>query len=170
MPQDKNFIFIGMSGAGKSALGKRIAPRHNYGFIDTDLLILEANQGKTLQDILSAVGDEAFLKMEQEIILGLGEMKRTIIAPGGSVIYSTETMRRLRELGTLVFIDVPLPRLLARVHGNTRGIVGLKNRTYADVYAERHPLYMKHADIIFIPEDTSSEEAAESLAQKLGIK
>ena len=77
---------IGMVGTGKSTIGIELPKRYNYIFIDNDTFI-EENQGNTIQHIINEVGEDEFLKIEEEAVLQMGHLSDTIIAPGGSIIY-----------------------------------------------------------------------------------
>ena len=80
-----------MAGAGKSTIGRALAKRLGYTFIDVDHLIRE-NTGMPLQTLIDKEGDLAFIRFEEEAILRLGQVDRSIISPGGSVIYSEKAM------------------------------------------------------------------------------
>ena len=81
----ENIILIGMPGAGKSTVGVVLAKVLGYDFIDSDLLI-QAETGKRLFEIINASGIDGFLKVENEVNSRI-ETNHTVIATGGSVIY-----------------------------------------------------------------------------------
>ena len=80
----ENLIFIGMPAVGKSTVGIVVAKRLGMNFIDSDLLIQE-QEGKLLREIIAEVGDDGFLKIENQ---GKRESQceHAVISPGGSVI------------------------------------------------------------------------------------
>ena len=82
----KNIVLIGMPGAGKSTVGVVIAKKLGYRFMDSDLVIQERT-GKMLHEIIEEKGTEGFLTVEGEINASLC-CDRTVIATGGSVVYS----------------------------------------------------------------------------------
>ena len=86
-----NIIMTGMPAAGKSTLGVLLAKFMGYSFVDVDLVIQEKT-GKLLKEIIAERGDEGFLKLEEEINAGL-QVEKTIISPGGSVIYGEKAMK-----------------------------------------------------------------------------
>ena len=80
-----NIILIGMPASGKSTLGKALAKKLGWKFVDTDKLIRKSQGGKSLKEIIDQVGNEEFLKIEDEINTNVnGEFQ--VISPGGSVI------------------------------------------------------------------------------------
>ena len=146
MSTKTNLILIGMSGAGKSTLGVLIAKTLGISFIDTDIL-LQRQEGKLLQPLLDECGPEEFIRREEKTILSL-DVTHTVIATGGSVIYSDRSMQHLSSLGTIIYLSVPYPELQNRLHNiSTRGIVFRHATTLYDVYRERLPLYEKYADL-----------------------
>jgi shikimate kinase len=74
--------------------------------------------------------------------------QHSVIATGGSAVYSELAMAQLKKLGQLVFIDIPLQELLDRVDDmDSRGLVIGPDETYEHLYKERQPLYKKYAEI-----------------------
>ena len=83
-----NIVLIGMPGCGKSTVGVLLAKALQMDFIDTDI-VLQQQQGKKLQEIIDQVGNDAFLKLEEDCVRGL-ECDQTVVATGGcGNIYST---------------------------------------------------------------------------------
>jgi shikimate kinase len=141
-----NIVLIGMPGAGKSTVGVLLAKALKKPFVDTDLLI-QQKENCYLQEILDKKGIDEFIRIEEETVLGL-ELDSHIIATGGSVIYSENSINHLKQTGILVFLN-PKPYQLDRRLKNlsTRGIALKNGQTMKDLYMERTPLYKKYADI-----------------------
>jgi shikimate kinase len=155
-----NLVLIGMPGAGKSTVGVILAKRLGFDFIDTDVLI-QAKRRRRLQDIIDREGLAAFRRIEEETLLAL-RTKRTVVATGGSAVYSEAGMRALGENGLVVFIDVPLRELEKRIRDmDTRGMVIDPGETLADLHRRRLPLYRRWADrTVGWREETMEEVAA----------
>ncbi len=137
---------IGMPGAGKSTVGVILAKLTGLRFVDTDVDI-QVREGATLQEIIEKEGHLRLRAIEQEVLLAI-DLDRAIISTGGSVIYSEPAIRRLQSAGPLVYLEAGLSTLEERVAAAPlRGIACPASQTYADVYAERTPLYRRHADI-----------------------
>ena len=92
----KNLIFIGMPASGKSTIGIVAAKRLGYRFIDTDLMIQE-QEGKLLREIIQERGTAGFLEVEDQVNASV-QAERTVIAPGGSVVYCENAMRSFQPL------------------------------------------------------------------------
>ncbi len=148
-----NITIIGMPGCGKSTIGKRLAQFLSYGFLDGDDLLRQRN-GKELQALLDEVGDDGFIKLEEEAICSINGIQHTILAPGGSVVYSARAMQHLRGISNVVYLQTELPILRQRIADcEKRGIVRLRGRDIRELYTERHPLYCKYANVIIPDKD-----------------
>lgn len=146
-PYHQSLILIGMPGAGKSTIGLLLAKQLAKDFVDTDLLI-QLEHRRTLQEILHQEGHLALRSHEEKILLGINYSNH-VIATGGSVVYSEHAMRHLKKFGPIIFLDLGVQALEQRIHNlNTRGIASAPNQTFADIYAERRPLYLRYADIV----------------------
>lgn len=143
-----NIILIGMPASGKSTLGVMLAKMLGYDFLDTDLL-LQRRAGMTLQEILDTEGEARFAMREEETLLSV-DVEKTVIATGGSAVYSERGMAHLKTLGKVVYLAVPLSHLTQRLTNlSTRGVLMPKGQTLATLFAERKALYERYADITF---------------------
>ena len=131
-----------MPGAGKSTVGVVLAKTAALEFVDTDLLI-QNQTGKKLQEIIDSDGIDAFLKIEGEFISKI-HCKNSVIATGGSAVFSESAMNNLSRDGVIIYLDVPLNEIKHRVDNiTTRGIAMKSGETLETVYNERLPLYRK---------------------------
>jgi shikimate kinase len=146
MDKKKNVVMIGMPASGKSTLGVILAKVLGYSFVDVDLVIQE-KEGKRLKDIISEIGDDGFLALEDRINSEISA-EHAVISPGGSVIYGKNAMEHYKEIATVVYLRVGYETLEARL-GNLaeRGVVLKEGMTLRDLYEERVPYYEKYADI-----------------------
>ena len=139
-----NIVLIGMPGAGKSTVGVVLAKKLGYRFVDSDLVIQE-QYGKQLHELIQEHGVEGFWKLENDVNASLNQ-RRSVIATGGSVIYGSEAMEHLREIGTVVYLKLPYEEVVERLGDlNARGVTLMKGQTLRDLYEERIPLYEKYA-------------------------
>lgn len=140
----KNIVLTGMAGAGKSTIGVVLAKELGMDFIDTDILIQQLEK-RLLQTILDTEGVDRFLAIEESVVSQL-HVSNSIIATGGSVVYSDLAMHTLAAHGLIVYLSAPFDALLGRLSNvSTRGIVIKKGSTLKDVYIERIPLYEKYS-------------------------
>lgn len=166
MNNKDNIVLIGMPGVGKSTVGVILAKVLGYQFLDADLVI-QAREGKLLRQIIDEVGTEGFIQVENRVNASL-QCSRTIIATGGSVVYGKEAMAHLKEIGTIVYLEVPFSTISKRLSDiKGRGVVLKDGQTLYDLYMERTPLYEKYADVRVSEEGLNVEETVERLIEKL---
>jgi len=144
----KNLILIGMPGTGKSAVGRALADRLGYTFLDVDDVINERT-GKTLKELLMEMGVEDFVVLEGKVGESLN-LDSTVIATGGSMVLSHNAMEHLLENGVGIWLETPLREIEGRMPEDLwdRGIAAPRNMTIREIYREREPLYAKYADMI----------------------
>jgi shikimate kinase len=168
MAEKNNVVLIGMPGAGKSTLGIVLAKIVNKDFIDADLVI--QNQcDKTLQKIIDACGPEGFIQVENQILSDL-QADNSVIATGGSAVYSDEAMAHLAEIGTIVYLKINYESLTTRLSDlQARGVVlkGGIGMSLRELYDERLPLYEKFAQITVDVNDLTITAAARKVADAL---
>ena len=99
-----NIILIGMPGSGKSTCGVVAAKLLLKNFFDTDLLI-QNREGRRLQQIIDEKGLDYFARAEEEAVLSL-DIAGTVIATGGSVVYSPAAMDHLRRMGKVIYLHL----------------------------------------------------------------
>lgn len=144
--KNNNVTLIGMPSAGKSTIGVLLAKRLGYSFVDVDLLIQDSEQMR-LRDIIEKKGLQGFLDIENAINAGL-DAERSVIAPGGSVIYGREAMEHLKQLGVVVYLRISYEELEKRVGDvKDRGVALRDGMTLRDLYNERIAYFEKYADI-----------------------
>lgn len=142
-----NITLIGMPASGKSTVGVLLAKRLGYSFVDVDIVIQE-KEGRLLKEIIEAQGLEGFLEVENRINAGL-MVHKSVIAPGGSVIYGKEAMEHLKKISLVVYLKLSFKAVEERL-GNLkdRGVALKNGMTLRDLYAERTPLYGRYADLV----------------------
>lgn len=155
-----------MPAVGKSTIGVILAKVLGYQFLDADLVI-QQQEGKLLKEIIEEAGTEGFMEIENRVNARL-ECSKTIIATGGSVIYGKEAMEHLKEIGTVVYLEVPYTTIEKRLFDiKGRGVVLKDGQTLYDLYRERTPLYEKYADLRLCEEGLDVEQTVELLVGKL---
>ena len=142
----QNIVLIGMPASGKSTAGVILAKLLGMDFLDTDI-VLQQREGGRLRDIIEAQGIETFLQKEEQAVLAISA-SHTVIATGGSVVYSYIAMRHLKENATVVYLKVGFGKMRKRL-GNlkARGVILKNGETLREMYDERCGLYEKYADI-----------------------
>ncbi len=166
--RDTNIVLIGMPGVGKSTVGVLLAKVTSRSFLDTDVHI-QSREGRSLQDLLDAEGREPFLRIEEQHVLAL-DIRRHVIATGGSVVYSEAAMRHLKAGGVAVHLDLPCELLEERLRNmDSRGVVKERSQTICALYVERQPLYRKYADVSVNCTGFDHEQVVAKIVAALGL-
>ncbi len=162
-----NITLIGMPAAGKSTVGVVLAKTMGKSFLDVDLLIQE-KEGNLLQNVVNKYGHNGFIQLEEKYILGI-DVANTVIAPGGSVVYSERAVGHLKKLGKIVYLRLPyyvIEKRLNNIH--SRGIAMRPGESLMDLYKKRIPLYEKYCDFLVDAEGLNVEEVVENIIIAIG--
>lgn len=160
----KNIIFIGMPAVGKSTVGVIVAKRLGCRFLDTDLLIQE-REGKLLKEIIAEKGIEGFLEIEDRVNAEV-KAEKTVISPGGSVVYCENAMRHFKEIGTVVYLQISFEIINRRLrNAKNRGVVLKDGQTFRDLYEERVKLFERYADVTVCEDGMNLEETVDKVME-----
>lgn len=160
----ENIILIGMPGSGKSTCGVLAAKALLKNFFDTDLLF-QGLEEKRLQDIIDDDGIEYFLSAEERAILSL-DINATVVATGGSVVYSDKSMEHLKKSGKVIYLHLSYDTMVDRIKNiTTRGVVVKDGDSLEDMYNERLPMYQKWADVVINCDNNTVEQTVEKIVK-----
>ena len=160
----ENIILIGMPGSGKSTCGVLAAKALLKNFFDTDLLF-QGLEEKRLQDIIDDDGIEYFLSAEERAILAL-DINATVVATGGSVVYSDKSMEHLKKSGKVIYLHLSYDTMVDRIKNiTTRGVVVKEGDSLEDMYNERLPMYQKWADVVINCDNNTVEQTVEKIVK-----
>jgi shikimate kinase len=170
----RSIVLVGMMGAGKSSVGRRLAARLGLGFVDADTDI-EAAAGMSIADIFAAHGEAYFRSGEARVIARLLEGGPQVMATGGGAIMEPNTRAAIRAKGVSIWLDAEYDVLLRRVKRRTdRPMLKTVDpaETLRRLLAERKPIYAQ-ADLTLrsrdAPHDAIVNEAIAALAAHFGI-
>ncbi len=110
----RSIVLIGLMGAGKTTVGRRLAQRLDLPFVDADHEIEQA-AGKSIEDIFAEDGEDFFRRGEERVIARLLEDGPQVLATGGGAWMNENTRRRVREHGISVWLKADLDVLMERV-------------------------------------------------------
>jgi shikimate kinase len=145
----RSIVLVGMPGCGKSAIGRRLAPRLGLPFVDADEEI-ERAAGKPITEIFADHGEAHFRDGERRVIARLLGAGPQVLATGGGALMSEETRDNIRRAGISVWVKADLPILVRRVaKRSTRPLFQGRDPEVVmkELMAARHPVFAT-ADII----------------------
>lgn len=154
---------IGLPGCGKSTLGKKLASKLNYDFIDMDSYI-EKSAGMFIDEIFEKYGEDYFRALESNVLNDFVSLDNVIIATGGGVIKNKDNKKLMS--GLCIFLKVPLNVLEKRLDKSSVVRPLLKEKTIYELYDERKDLYDYFKDISVI--NTNIDEAVINIMEALG--
>ena len=161
-----NIVLIGMPASGKSTVGVILAKVLGMNFIDTDLVIQNREEA-LLHEIIKSKGVEGFLKCEEDAVLSL-DTDNSVIATGGSVVYSEKGMKHLSEAGKVVYLKVDKKELFSRLKNiNERGVVLRGGESLEEMYDARSVLYEKYAELVIEEVNSSIEDTVGKIIDSL---
>ncbi len=161
----KSIVLVGLMGAGKTRVGRRLAHNRNMPFTDADEEIAKA-AGCSIEDIFEIYGEAAFRDGERRVIKRLLGGEPGVLATGGGAFMDTSIRSRIGKRGISIWLRVELDTLVRRTRRrNSRPL--LKGGSHRDILkrlmAERHPIYAE-ADIVI---DSKKNESAEKTARRV---
>jgi shikimate kinase len=173
--RSRSIVLIGLMGAGKTAVGRRLASRLDLPFLDADNEI-EVAAGQSISEIFAEHGEAYFRQGERKVIARLLEGGPQVLATGGGAYMNADTRASIMAHGLSVWLKADLRVLLKRVgRRDNRPLLasGDPEAVMKTLMAERYPVYAE-ADLTVesrdVPHDVIVTAVIEALAAKLGCK
>lgn len=170
--QTRNIILVGFMGSGKTTLGKKMALKFGYQFVDMDAEI-EKLEGQTISEIFKNKGENYFRQKENEYLLSLKPNSKLVISTGGGTPCFFNNMEIINQIGISIFIDLPPSTLMQRLENekNKRPLIqSLAGNDLLNFIAEklelRIPFYQK-AKIHFYPLKVKESDFLEVLSTQV---
>ena len=164
---DKSIVLIGMMGSGKTTVGKQLARRFRRLFVDTDALI-EEREGRSIPDIFTWDGEEAFRALERKIACELSGQSGLVIACGGGLPMQDEAIAALKENGLVFWLDRDPGETYDALDVSGRPLAQSGRDSFIQRYQSRAPVYRRWADY-FIP-CADGPDAAEALISTICLE
>ncbi len=147
-PAPRQIVLVGLSGVGKSTVGKALAERLGWSYVDTDDLVT-AREGKTPAELITTRGEPAFREIEARVVVEAARQESVVIATGGGAFQRAGNRRALGERGLICYLDATPTEIARRLRADAtpRPLVdGDLEANLALLDAERRPHY-NHADV-----------------------
>ena len=155
---NRTIVLVGMMGAGKSSIGRRLASEFNLPFVDADTEI-ETAAGMSIPEIFEAHGEPYFRSGEARVIARLLESGPQVLASGGGAFINPQTRALIRARGISVWLKADLEVLLRRIKRRSdRPLLKTDDpeQTLSQLIAERYPIYAE-ADVTIHSRDVSHD-------------
>jgi shikimate kinase len=152
---DKNIVFIGMPGCGKSMIGKLVAEKLAIPFCDVDEYI-EETEKKRIKDIFSK-GEASFRIIESKAIEEVSKTCPQVISTGGGAVKIPENMEVLRKNSIVIFLNRPVENIVSDIDISSRPLLVAGAEKIYELYGERYPLYKKHCHYEIINDKSLSQ-------------
>lgn len=170
----RSVVFVGLMGAGKTAIGRKVAGMLGLPFIDSDHEI-ESVSRMTIPELFDGYGEAEFRALEQRVIFRLLESGPQVLSTGGGAFMNEQTRDAIREHGVSVWLKADLDLLMERVSKKQNRPL-LKNDDPRGVLArlmdQRYPVY-RLADLTVVTRDERREviatEAIDALSRHFGV-
>ena len=170
MKNEENLVLIGFMGSGKTSVGLKLSYKLKMPVEDTDKLI-ERREGKSIRQIFEEEGEEVFRKKETELLGELADRQgRVIYSVGGGTPVREENRKLLRQLGTVVYLQISPETVYERLKGDTtRPLLQCENplEKIRELIESRKEAYESCADIIIAVDLLDMEEILEQICGKL---
>ena len=142
---EKNLTLTGMMGVGKTTIGKKLAKKLNYAFVDVDKII-EKQEGESISSIFKNKGEDYFRKIEKQITIIELKKNNSVISLGGGAFLNS-TIRQYSKKNSISFwLDVPIEILIKRLKkSKNRPVIGKEktNDSIKKIYFVRKKFYTK---------------------------
>ncbi|HTU02134.1 MAG TPA: 3-dehydroquinate synthase [Candidatus Sulfotelmatobacter sp.] len=166
--RSRTIVLTGFMGSGKTAVGRRLAARLGYAFLDLDLLI-EAETGLSIPEIFTARGEAGFRELEAAMVDRVAGRRDCVIATGGGAIVDSRNLEQLQAEGIVVTLQADPDTILARIGGGgDRPMLwgGDPRDRIRVLLAEREPAY-RRADWVVASSGRSVDETVEEILARL---
>jgi shikimate kinase len=170
----RSIVLVGMMGAGKSSIGRRLAARLDVPFVDADTEIEQA-AGMSIPDIFAAHGEAYFRAGETRVIARLLESGPQVLATGGGAFMNADTRAAIAEKGVSVWLKAEFDVLMRRIkRRQDRPLLKTEDpaTTLRELIGERYPVYGQ-ADLTIqsreVPHDKIVDEIVDALAARLDV-
>ena len=169
-PLTRSIVLIGMMGAGKSTVGAVLQRRTGIPCIDLDD-VMEEKAGASIAEIFTREGESGFRDLESKILADVPTSLRAIIVTGGGIVQRPENQAKLRQLGTIVWLDADPEILFARATENRlRPLLASAEdpkKTFTELLLKRRPIYQQLARLRIDTNGLSQVEAADKVLREI---
>ena len=166
----KHLVLVGLMGAGKTTVGRRCARQLDREFVDLDDLIM-THAAMSIDEMFREQGEDRFRALERDVVVDVcASPVPLVIACGGGTVVDAENRRRLRDVGTVVWLRAPTAVLAARVGNDERRplLAGDPSGALARLAVARADAYAEAADVVVDTDGRDVEAVASAVLAGFG--
>ncbi len=147
---ERHVFLIGMSGCGKSSLGRKVAANLKIPYVDTDRRIAEILGCSSTADVFERYGEQGFRNAETNLLIQLSREDPCLVSTGGGTVLREENRAIMRSFGLIVLVDRPLEQILGDIKlDDRRPLLATKGLDEVErIYRERIGIYRESADVV----------------------
>ncbi|MQX34896.1 shikimate kinase [Roseospira navarrensis] len=167
----RTVVLVGLMGAGKSCVGRRLAARLGRPFVDADDQIVKA-AGLSIAEIFTVYGESAFRDCERKVMARLLEAPPSVLAAGGGAFMDTETRALIQRQAVSVWLRADLDTLVSRTVGRTHRPLlntGDPRAKLQALMTERYPVYAE-ADVVVDTGPDSADQTTHAVLRALAAR
>lgn len=171
LPRRRNVVLIGLMGSGKSTVGRMVAAKLGFDFVDTDQIVTQTARC-SIPQIFEREGEAAFRSRESAALRSLLHREHCVVATGGGIVTQPRNNPVLRHLGYIVWLDAGVATLHRRTAGgHDRPLLKADDpkAKLQRLLEERGPLYTRLADLRITTDDLSQDETAYGVAESVRL-
>ncbi len=164
-----NIFLVGPMGVGKSTIGRVLAKRLDFEFIDLDAEI-EASCGADIAWVFDVEGEEGFRQRESQALDKFSRRKRVVMATGGGAVLKDQNRSLLRQRGAVIYLKASVDQLYERTRlDKKRPLLQVEDpkAVIEKLVKEREPLYESIADLVIETEKKNPQAVAAYIESRL---
>jgi shikimate kinase len=169
----RNLVLVGMTGAGKTTVGRLVAARLERPFVDTDAVV-EAQEGRTVAELFDREGERRFRELEAAAVRRVSALRGQVIAVGGGAVEDPQSVTALRGTGDVAWLDAPVGALAmhlgAGAEAGRRPLLAAASgdplaleRLLDELRRRREPAYRAAADVVIATGGRPAEVVADEV-------
>ncbi|MHA2116706.1 MAG: shikimate kinase [Candidatus Thorarchaeota archaeon] len=169
----QNIALIGFMATGKSTIGRALANSTGRQFFDTDTLV-EKITGKPITRIFDEEGEEAFRRLEAEVVCNVCKNESSVISFGGGVVLSSLNVEMMRKTSVVVLLRATVETILERSGSiSVRPLLNVKEdevkKRITELLEDRCAAYETAMDVVIDTDDQNAKEVVNEIMRRLGL-
>lgn len=168
-----NIFLIGYRCTGKSTVGKRLAERLNWKFVDADEALV-STEGRSITQLVAQSGWDAFRRIEKSVLKNLCQLENQVIATGGGVVLDEKNIELMKENGPVIWLHASVQTIYDRLLSDQKTASTRPSLTDKDIWdeivttlMERKPLYERAMSGYVDTDDKQADEICTEIVSVL---